>query len=268
LKGKNQLPILIIIPHGGYNVPEELFGNEAVSKFDLFMQSDTCANDLYSFGDRIAATMDTDISRLFIDLDRAYTSLRNEQDGVIKKSTRFGKPVFRDDHFPDDIAIANMIQRYWVPFHDAIKKIINTGSVRLILECHTMMAVGPKMSRDPGKPRPLIMIEHLVREKEMSRETCGTGLAGGLMEQMEKSFAGEENTITEKFIISDMPADGFIMKSCGNRGIPMLRVSLAQSLFLNDSHFSYDYLRVDDLRIQHLRKCLWESIERFYHKCL
>lgn len=268
MKGQNQLPILIIIPHGGYNVPEELFGYEAVSKFDLFMQSDTCANDLFSFGDRVAATMDTDISRLFIDLDRAYTSLRNDQDGVIKKSTRFGKPVFRDDHFPDDIAIANMIQRYWAPFHDTINKIINTGSLRLILECHTMMAVGPKMSRDPGMPRPLFMIENLVREKEMSRETCSTGMTGGLMEQVEKSFAGEKNTITEKFVISDTPADGFIMKSYGNRGIPMLRISLAQSLFLNDAHFSYDYLRVDDLRIQHIRKSMRESIERFCHKCL
>ena len=180
----------------------------------------------------------------------------------------FGKPVFRNDHFPDDIAIANMIQRYWAPFHDTINKIINTGSLRLILECHTMMAVGPKMSRDPGKPRPLFMIEHLVREKEMSRETCSTGMAGGLMEQVEKSFAGEKNTITEKFVISDTPADGFIMKSYGNRGIPMLRVSLAQSLFLNDAHFSYDYLRVDDLRIQHIRKSMRESIERFCHKCL
>lgn len=268
MKGKNQLPMLIIIPHGGYNVPEELFGYEAASKFDLFMQSDACANDLFSFGDRVAATMDTDISRLFIDLDRAYTSLRSEQDGVIKKSTPFGKPVFKDDHFPDDIAIANLIQRYWAPYHDTIKKIINTGSVRIILECHTMLAVGPKMSRDPGKPRPLILIERLVREKEISRETCGPGLARGLMEQVEKSFAGEGGTIAEKFVISETPADGFIMKSYGNRGIPLLRLSLSQSLFLNDTHFSYDYLRVDDLRIRHLRKSIWESIERFYHKCL
>ena len=258
MKGKKQLPILIIIPHGGYNVPEELFGYEAVSTFDLFMQSDTCANELFSFGDRVAGTMDTDISRLFVDLDRAYTSLGNRQDGVIKKSTRFGKPVFKDEHFPDEIAIANMIQRYWMPFHEAIKKIINTGSVRLILECHTMMAVGPKMSRDPGRPRPLVMIERLAREKETPRETCTPGLAKGLMDQVEKSFAGESNTIAEKFVLSEAPAEGFIMKSYGTRGIPMLRVSLSQSLFLNDAHFSYDYLRVDDLRISHLRKNVWE----------
>lgn len=268
MKGKSQLPILIIIPHGGCNVPEELFGYEAVSTFDLFMQSDTCANDLFSFGDSVAATLDTGISRLFIDLDRAHTSVRSDQDGVIKKSTCFGKPVFKDDHFPDDIAIANLIQRYWTPFHETIKKIINTGSVRLILECHTMMAVGPKMSRDPGKPRPLVMIERLFKEKETMRETCTAAAAKGLMDQMERSFEGEENTIAEKFMIREAPAGGFIMKSFGNRGIPMLRLSLSQALFLNESHFSYDYLRVDDLRIRQIRKSIWEAIDRFYHKCL
>jgi N-formylglutamate deformylase len=268
LKGHSQLPILITIPHGGCTVPEELFGYEALSRFELFMQSDACANDLFSFGDRVAATIDTDISRLFIDLDRAYTSLRPDQDGVIKKSTRFGKPVFKDGHFPDDIAIANMIQRYWVPFHDAVKKIVSTGSVKLVLDCHTMMAVGPKLSRDPGKPRPLVMIEHLAGEKEKVRETCPAGIARSLMEQLEKSFTDEECTIAEKFFISDTPAAGYILQSFGKLSIPVLRVSLSQSLFLNDTHFSYDYLRVDDLRIRYLSKLLWEAIERFVHRCL
>jgi N-formylglutamate deformylase len=268
LKGKKQLPILIVIPHGGCNVPEELFGYEALSKFDLFMQSDACANDLFSFGDRVAATIDTDISRLFMDLDRPYTSLRPDQDGVIKKSTRFGAPVFKDGHFPDEIALANLIQRYWVPFHEAVKKIIGTGSVRLILDCHTMMAVGPKMSRDPGKPRPLVMIEHQVQEKDLVRETCTPGMAKVLMDQMEKSFSDEEYTIAEKFVINDTPAGGYIMKHFAGENIPILRVSLSQSLFLNDTHFSYDYIRVDELRIRRLKSLLWSAIERFARKCL
>jgi N-formylglutamate deformylase len=268
LKGKNQLPILVIIPHGGCNVPEELSGYEALTRFDIFMQSDSCANDLFSFGDRVAATVDTDISRLFIDLDRPYTSVRPDQDGVIKKSTRFGKPVFKDGHFPDDIAIANMIQRYWVPFHEAVRKIISTGSVRLILDCHTMMAVGPRISQDPGKPRPLVMIEHQVRGKDGIRETCAPGMARSLMDQMERSFSDEEYTIAEKFVMSGAPAGGYITNHLAEGKIPVLRVSLSQSLFLNDAHFSYDYLRVDDLRIRHLKNLLWGAIERFYQKSM
>ena len=268
LKGKKQLPILVIIPHGGCNIPEELSGYEALTRFDIFMQSDACANDLYSFADLVAATVDTDISRLFIDLDRPYNLLGTDRDGVIKKSTRFGKPVFKDGHFPDEIAIANMIQRYWVPFHDAMKKIISTGSVRFILDCHTMMAVGPRIARDPGKPRPLVLIEHLVKGKDGSRETCTPGMARALMDQMERSFSDEEYTIAEKFVLSGEPSGGYIMNHLAEGTVPILRLSLSQSLFLNDTHFSYDYLRVDELRIRHLKNLLWGAIERFYHKCL
>ncbi|TFH42908.1 MAG: hypothetical protein E4G96_02420, partial [Chrysiogenales bacterium] len=115
---KIRLPILVIIPHGGYTIPEELSGYEAVGTFDLFIQSDSCANEIFSFGDRVTGTVDTGISRLFVDLDRPYTALRPGQDGVIKRTALDGKSVFIEDQFPDEIAIANILQRYYLPFHE------------------------------------------------------------------------------------------------------------------------------------------------------
>jgi len=266
VKKTSHLPILIIIPHGGCKVPEEFAGYEAVSKFDLLIQADTCANDLFSFGDRVAGTIDTDISRLFVDLDRQYKSLPPVQDGVIKKSTLHGKPVFRDSLFPDEIAISNVLQRYWFPFHEAIRKIRETGGLRLILDCHTMLAVGPAISRDPGKPRPIILLERIISSREQSISTCDPEIAASLMEHMKKSFSGVEGTIAEKFTTSGDPSPGYIHRHYGNGPIPMIRLSLSRSLFLNDTYFSYDYMRVDEIRIRQLRDLLWSAIEKFYLK--
>jgi N-formylglutamate amidohydrolase len=266
LKKKNHLPILIIIPHGGAKVPEELSGYESVSKFDLFMQSDACANDLFSYGDLVAGTIDTDISRLFIDLDRPYTALPPAQDGVIKKSTLYGKPVFRESLFPDEIAISNVLRRYWVPFHDAVKKIIETGNVKLIVECHAMMAVGPKISRDPGKPRPIVRLENIIPRKEGTASTCDIEIVKSFMEHLKKPLAREENTIAEKFMISGDPSGGFILAQYGAGPVPMIRLSISRALFLNDTYFSYDYLRVDELRIRHLRNLMWDAIEKFFDR--
>jgi len=259
---------LIIIPHGGWRVPEELSGNEAVSRFDLFIQSDTCANDLFNFGDRVAGTIDTDVSRLFIDLDRPYTALPPNKNGVIKKMTLYGKPIFREDLFPDEIAISNMLQRYWFPFHDAVKKIVSSGGIRLILECHTMMAVGPEISRDPGKPRPIVMLEHITETRGAPVKTCDSGLVTGMMEQMKKALSGEENTIAEKFVVSDQPSGGFILGNYGTSAIPMIRLGISRALFLNDTYFSYEYLRVDELRIRRLGSLLWAAIEKFFYKTI
>ncbi|HOT44400.1 MAG TPA: N-formylglutamate amidohydrolase [Spirochaetota bacterium] len=266
MKKRSHLPILIIIPHGGCKVPEEFAGYEAVSKFDLLIQSDTCANDLFSFGDRVAGTIDADISRLFVDLDRQYTSVPPAIDGVLKKTTLYGKPVFRDNLFPDEIAISNVLRRYWVPFHDAVKKIIDTANLKLIIECHTMLAVGPTVSRDPGKPRPIILLENIINRDGDAVATCSPELTANLLEHLKKAFAGVDDTVVEKFAIAAEPSPGFIHRQYGTGPIPMVRLSLSRALYLNDKYFSYDYMRVDELRIRHLGDLLWSAIEKFYNR--
>ncbi|MBN2080074.1 MAG: N-formylglutamate amidohydrolase [Spirochaetes bacterium] len=266
MKKNATLPILVIIPHGGLGVPEELSGYEAVGRFDLFMQSDTCANDIFSFGDLVAGTVDTDISRLFVDLDRPYTALRPGQDSVIKKETLDGKPVFDENHFPDEIAIANIIQRYYLPFHDTVKKIIDTGGVGLVLECHTSMAVGPKLSRDAGKPRPLVLLEYAVRGKEGPVDTCDPVLIEALAAHLDKSFQGEECTVTQKIIASTSVSGGYILRRYGTGSVPMIRLSLSRALFLDDSHFSFEYMRVDERRLRHLREILWSALSGFFRR--
>ena len=257
---------MVIIPHGGVKVPDEISGYEAVTSFDLFIQSDSCANDLFNFNDNVASTINTDISRLFIDLDRPYTALPPILDGVVKKTTLYGKPVFYDDMFPDEIAITNMLQRYYFPFHEAVRKIIDTGRIDLILECHTMMAVGPKISHDPGKPRPIVILENRVSHDDTVIKTCGDDLTASLLEYLGKSFFKEESTIAQKYAIRSEPSNGFILKRFGAGKIPVIRLSITRSLFLNDVYFSSDYMRVDELRIMHLKQLIWSAIEKFFIK--
>jgi len=247
-------------------VPDELSGYEAVSEFDLFIQSDTCANDLFYFNSNVADTIKTDISRLFIDVDKPYTALPSDGGGVVKKTTLYGKPVYHEDMFPDEIAIANMLRRYYFPFHDSIKNTINAGAIELILECHTMMAVGPKLSSDPGKPRPLVQLEHMIPLNDTVVNTCEETLACSLLEYFEKSFYKEDGTIAQRYAIKRGASDGFILNSFGKGRIPIIRISISRALFLNDTYFNSDYLRVDELRIQQLKKLIWSAVEKFFIK--
>jgi formiminoglutamase len=264
---KPKLPILVIIPHGGISVPEEFAGNEALTKFDLFFESDTCANELFSFEDRVAAKIDTGISRLFVDLDREPLMLPpRSADGVIKKETLTGKPVFIENAFPDEIAIANVLKRYYYTFHATLEKILKTGGIKLIIECHTMMAVGPENASDPGKPRPLMTVTTVTRRDGSVRKTLPDELARGLTDCMRKSFAAEDTTAAGRLAVNRPAFHGHILDRYGGRGVPMARLSLSRALFLNDRYFFYDDLRIDELRILELRKKLWAGIERFFRK--
>jgi len=258
-------PILILIPHGGFTVPEELAEYVALRDIDLFIEADTCANEIFALDEIANARLDTHISRLLIDLDRPYRVLPPASaNGVMKTETLQGKNIFKSDYFPDEIAISGMLRRYYFPFHEAVEKICETGEIGLILECHTMMPVGPRNSTDRGQPRPLFQIDHKIEINGDIVETCPAPLADELLQHLKKSFPRAEGTVSEKFIISTEPCRGYIMKKYGRKNIPMMRLSMSKALFLNEKYFSFEYLRVDELRIRELKGQVRESIENFY----
>jgi N-formylglutamate amidohydrolase len=264
---ENKLPILIIIPHGGYTVPEELAEHIHVDKFDILFSSDTCANELFSFDSDVLAKVDTHISRLFVDVDRPHTMIPPRYaDGVIKKETFNGKVLFNDDVFPDELATKNILKRYHTPFHQTIDKILRTGEIKLIIECHTMMPVGSRGTPDSGKPRPIFTVGNYFKENNVIKKTCDDRIAAAFLNGMKRSFADERITVAERFSLNKPPFNGYILGKYGAGKIPMLRFLLSRALFFNEEHFNYDYLKVDELRINQLRGKILTGIQRFYSK--
>ncbi len=264
---KAEIPILIIIPHGGHALPDELSGYEQIDRFGLFIESDVCANELFAFQNDNVIKIDSQISRIFIDLDRAPLSVPPKtEDGVMKKETINGRKIFKDEIFPDEIAIANILKRYYMPFHKEIEKTIKTGDIKLIIDCHTMTPVGPRNSFDAGRPRPLINVENIANKDGKSILTCPNDLAEAFIASLSKFFTNEESPVGGKVSHNKPKIKGHILDKYGIGDIPMLRLSISRSLYLNDKYFSYDYLRVDELRINDLRDRLWAGIEKFIVK--
>ncbi len=258
-----RLPILIIVPHGGYRAPEELDGYVTLSPQDLFLLADTCANELFAMDDRVASVQTTDISNLFIDIDRHHTEVASVRDGMIKKVTAYNRSIFADGHFPDDIAIANLIRRYYLPVHEAIRKTIESAGIRLIVEAHTMMAVGPPNAPDAGKPRPLVLLENKYEARNREKPTCSESLAQGMKSILEKSMARERESVAGRITVSDTAVRGYLMSKYG-RDIPMIRMSVSKALFLNQRYTDIDSMSVSPQRIERLRNMFYASIEQFY----
>ncbi len=260
-------PVLIIIPHGGYAVPLELTEVTNISDLDLFIQSDTCANDIFAFEEHVTAKIDSTISRLCVDLDRNKKEISDTlPDGVIKNATMNGKPIFSKKCFPDNIAIKNILNRYYNPFHETIKKMLLTGDIKFVLECHTMMSVGPRFALDAGKPRPIVLLENNIEKNGEIVNSCDDITTISLLDILKKQFADEPHTITQPVILGKYPTSGYLINSYLTKNIPYLKISISKSLFLNDDYFSFEYLKVDEIRIQQIKEKLWKGLEKFFKK--
>lgn len=262
-----KLPLLIIIPHSGLIIPEELSGYDAPSPLELFFESDGGADRIFNFGSSVSSVVHTEISRLFVDTDRSFKSLYPlTEDGVIKKSTSMNRPVFKKNYYPDEIAISNILKRYYTPFHQSIKKSIEEDSPRIILECHTHMSVGPANSPDKGMPRPLVITGYTGSYGAELFRTATADMALDLASIMGKSLEKEGDTVTSSYSLDNKNNSGYLLNTYGRGNIPMLYLSISRSLFLTDRYFDIKGIRMDMKRLEKLRNIIFTALEKLYKR--
>jgi formiminoglutamase len=261
-----KIPILIIIPHGGYNIPEELTGYDSLTPAELFFESDGGANRIFDFREKVDSVISTDISRLFVDMDRNYKDVYPvTKDGVIKKTSSMNRPVFRENFYPDEIAISNIIKRYYYPFHQNIKQALEEKP-SIILECHTHMPVGPANAPDRGMPRPLVITGYTADNREELARTATADMALGLASLMGKALEKEGDTVTSAYSLDNKHNTGYIINTYGKSAIPMLYISISRSLFLTDRYFDIEGMRIDTNRLGRLNSIVYGVVEKFFRK--
>lgn len=88
------LPVLISIPHAGWQIPPELQGRVSLSHRDLSDDVDLYSDEIYDLGSKAAGVLKTTIARSFVDLNRAENEVPPAYpDGVIKTTNCYRRPV-------------------------------------------------------------------------------------------------------------------------------------------------------------------------------
>jgi len=263
-----KIPFLLIIPHGGLDIPEELYGYENVSPLNIFFDSDAGAKSIFEINDFVYKTITTPISKIFVDMDREYKQLAPATyDGVVKSRTSMNREVFKTDCYPDEIAISNILSRYYFPFHESIRNSIKVMKFKAIIECHTHMPVGPSNSRDKGMPRPLVITNYTVDTDSGVKQTAPADMAIELAASVSRNLSKEGETVTDIFRVSDHDGKGFIMKNYSLSGIPVLNLSISRSLFLNEIYFNLERMVIDPDRLYKISRLVKAGLDRFYRKC-
>ncbi|MFC1605031.1 N-formylglutamate amidohydrolase [Planctomycetota bacterium] len=151
------LPILISVPHAGFEIPSEVETYNLLTQEEIICDGDEGASEVYAIESHVHAYVTTDIARAFVDVNRSVND--RGQDGVVKTHTCWDVPIYMGQ-LPEDL-IEVMIRKYYRPYHEKLTHF--ASDVKFGIDCHTMADIAPPVSPDPGQKRPLICLSNADR---------------------------------------------------------------------------------------------------------
>lgn len=254
----NKLPILISVPHGGTGIPEEIASRVCITPQDQFEDSDALTREIYGMKNEVLSYVEGNIARAFVDLNRDINDRPPENpDGVVKSMTCLGKPIYHPGQELDDKLVDLLLEKYYHPYHQSLRTILDSQKkLELMLDCHTMEAVGPKISPDPGNIRPKFCLG------SYHGKSCPVETVQHMAHCVQTAFA-----LNDDDVVIDKPfAGGFITRTYGNKPIPCIQIEMSRALYLADPWFDKERLTVTPSRLAQLRQNFKNALELFFAK--
>jgi len=208
-----RLPVLLSVPHAGLEVPEEARAYCVLTPEQIAEDGDEGAREIYDLETEVEAFLTTDVARAIVDLNRSEDDRR--PDGVVKTHTCFNVPVY--DPFPPDEVIEELLDRYYRTYHARLRDLAS-GGVRLGLDCHTMLAIGPPIGPGAGQERPAVCLSN-------ADGTCPDDWFRAFARALERSF-GKPVGLNEPF------KGGYITRTHAAE-LPWVQLELSRAPFLS-----------------------------------
>jgi formiminoglutamase len=162
---------------------------------------------------------------------------------VIKSATCYGARIYHAGAEPDDELVTELLERYYYPYHTALKRAATDPRVKLALDCHSMAAEAPLIAPDRGGRRPLFCLGNA------DGLTCPNDLLKNLRRVFADAFDCELNDVR-----LNHPFKGSFMTRSHARGkVLWAQVEMNRSLYLDSNWFQREPLEEKPARLQYLR---------------
>lgn len=248
-------PVLICIPHGGTKIPFELKDRIVISDKDIFDDNDSFTRDIYDLGSKVSHVVSSEYARAFIDMNRNIGDLPPKVlDGIVKSTTCYQRPIYKQGKEPDFKLTNDLIKKYYKPYHAKIKEIISKRSLKLGLDCHSMAEVGPDISPDLGKKRPMVCLGN-CHNKSCSRD---------IIEKLASCFVKGFQLETDEVLLNNPFTGKYTTRWYGNKPIPWVHVELNRKLFLDTPWFDKNSLSINKSRLDTLNGMFEETLRLYF----
>lgn len=261
-----KLPVAIIIPHAGLEIPSELVGRVALMDCHIFNEADIYADLLYDFRDQVLYWLSFPYARAVLDVNRQLVeSLPG--DGIVKWQTSYGERVYDAGDEPPGRLEQLLIKRYWQSWHDQLAAIAADERVKLVIDAHSMAAMGPTRYSDPAQLRPRLMVAnwgdeqgeiHSVRQHLTADPSLVRWWAARLGELMADVPA--LTPTANNFAINYPFYGGSDLLLHGGKKQPWLMVEISRALYVGHQSGDTPLTPPNLNQIQMIRERLWLGI--------
>src|SRR5688572_28958558 len=235
-------PLLISLPHDGTQVPSEIMGR-LTEPARVVPDTDWFVSRLYGFARSLGASIIQPVfSRYVVDLNRPPddTSLypgRNTT-GLCPVARFDGGPVYVDGHAPTPGQIAERVDRYWRPYHQALAAELH----RLRLE-HKRVLLWEGHSIRSRVP---FLFEGTLPDLNLGTAD-GASCDAGLQSRLQRVLL-EQSDYTE--VVNGRFKGGYITRNYGrpDKGIDAVQLELAQSTYMDEDGGKWDEAKATKLQ--------------------
>ncbi|MFC3551092.1 N-formylglutamate deformylase [Lysobacter cavernae] len=232
---RGDAPLLISLPHDGSAIPPELAAR-MTPEARRAPDTDWHVSRLYAFARELGASIIAPRhSRYVVDLNRPPddTSLYPGQNTTgLCPAVRFsGDPVYLDGQAPRPDEIASRVERYWRPYHHALRdeiERIQAAHGRVVLwEGHSIK----------GSELPFLF-EGRLPDLNLGTSS-GTSCSPALQSRLQAVLGGQGDY---DFVVNGRFKGGYITRHYGApaQGIGAVQLEISQRNYMDEGSFSYD----------------------------
>jgi N-formylglutamate deformylase len=228
-------PLLVSLPHDGSGVPGDIAARLTDSARKT-PDTDWHVARLYAFARELGASMLVpNFSRYVVDLNRPPddVSLYPGQNttGLCPVVQFSGEPVYLDGRQPTPDEIGGRVERYWRPYHDALRAEIDRIHAmhgRVVLwEGHSIK----------GSDLPFLFDGRLP---DLNLGTAaGASCSPGLQSRLESTLVAQADY---DYIVNGRFKGGHITRYYGDpaNGIDAVQLEISQRIYMDEASFEYD----------------------------
>jgi N-formylglutamate deformylase len=227
-------PLLVSLPHDGTHVPEEI-ADRLTDSARRVPDTDWHVSRLYAFAREMGASVIVPRhSRYVIDLNRSEDDVLlypgQNTTGLCPIVQFSGEPVYREGMMPAPDEIATRIERYWRPYHDALR-----GELARLREAH-----GRALLWEGHSIRSVVPFLFEGRLPDFNLGTAnGASCAPELQRRIVKVLAAQSDYT---HVVNGRFKGGHITRHYGrpDAGIDAVQLELAQLNYMDEDSFRYD----------------------------